>query len=77
LVIALRREAERLMNLQHFESAEIVLTEALTVRDTRTRAGKPLRTDATAQHCADGGVYAMHAECLEKLDRTQARRIAA
>jgi hypothetical protein len=32
LVAALRREVERLIGLEHYESAEIVITEALTVR---------------------------------------------
>ena len=32
LVAALRREVERLVGMAHYESAEIVVTEALTVR---------------------------------------------
>lgn len=40
LVQALRREAERLIGLEHYESAEIVITEALTVRSPH--AARPL-----------------------------------
>jgi hypothetical protein len=39
LVRELRKEAERLMGLEHWEAAEIVATEALTARHaTRVRA---------------------------------------